>query len=33
LMKGLTQHSWLHQVAKEAKPLGARINLTFRVIK
>jgi alkylated DNA repair dioxygenase AlkB len=33
LMKGLTQHSWLHQVPKETKPLGARINLTFRVIK
>jgi alkylated DNA repair dioxygenase AlkB len=33
LMKGSTQHSWLHQVPKETKPRGARINLTFRVIK
>ena len=33
LMRGSTQHSWLHQVPKETKPRGARINLTFRVIK
>lgn len=32
LMRGETQHHWLHQIAKTAKPVGARINLTFRVI-
>jgi alkylated DNA repair dioxygenase AlkB len=33
LMKGPTQHHWLHQVPKETKPHGPRINLTFRVIE
>jgi alkylated DNA repair dioxygenase AlkB len=33
LMAGETQHHWLHQVPKSAKPLAPRINLTFRVIK
>jgi alkylated DNA repair dioxygenase AlkB len=33
LMKGATQHFWKHQVPKTTKPIGARINLTFRVIK
>ena len=33
LMKGTTQHFWKHQVPKTAKPVGPRINLTFRVIK
>ena len=33
LMKGTTQHFWKHQVPKTAKPIGSRINLTFRVIK
>jgi alkylated DNA repair dioxygenase AlkB len=32
LMKGTTQHFWKHQVPKTAKPIGPRINLTFRVI-
>lgn len=32
LMQGLTQHFWLHQIPKTAKPLQPRINLTFRVI-
>lgn len=32
LMQGETQHHWLHQIAKTAKPIGERINLTFRVI-
>jgi alkylated DNA repair dioxygenase AlkB len=32
LMKGATQHYWEHQVAKTAKPVGARINITFRYI-
>ncbi|MFE3870976.1 alpha-ketoglutarate-dependent dioxygenase AlkB family protein [Flavobacterium sp. ZS1P70] len=33
LMKGMTQHFWKHQIPKTAKPIGPRINLTFRVIK
>lgn len=33
LMKGATQHHWLHQIPKTAKKIGARINLTFRVIR
>lgn len=33
LMKGRTQHFWKHQIPKTAKPIGARINLTFRVIR
>lgn len=32
LMRGGTQHFWKHQVPKTKKPLGPRINLTFRVI-
>ncbi|MEM7486883.1 MAG: alpha-ketoglutarate-dependent dioxygenase AlkB [Bacteroidota bacterium] len=33
LMKGETQHHWHHQIAKTAKKIGERINLTFRVIR
>jgi alkylated DNA repair dioxygenase AlkB len=33
LMKGSTQHFWKHQVPKTAKPIGPRINLTFRQIQ
>lgn len=33
LMQGETQHHWLHQIAKTKRPIGERINLTFRVIK
>ncbi|MEC5167020.1 alkylated DNA repair dioxygenase AlkB [Flavobacterium sp. PL11] len=33
LMKGTTQHFWKHQIPKTTKPIGARINLTFRLIK
>lgn len=33
LMKGSTQHFWKHQIPKTAKPIGTRINLTFRTIK
>ncbi|WP_281324234.1 alpha-ketoglutarate-dependent dioxygenase AlkB [Flavobacterium sp. IMCC34518] len=33
LMKGATQHFWKHQVPKTTKPIGPRINLTFRFIK
>jgi len=32
LMKGATQKHWLHQVPKTKKKVGARINLTFRLI-
>ena len=32
LMRGSTQHFWQHQIAKTTKPIGERINLTFRVI-
>ena len=32
LMTGATQHHWQHQLPKTAKPIGERINLTFRVI-
>ncbi len=30
VMAGATQHHWLHQVPKTARPVGPRINLTFR---
>ncbi len=33
LMKGETQHHWLHQVPKTTKAQHQRINLTFRIIK
>jgi len=33
LMKGETQHFWKHQIPKTAKPIGPRINATFRIIK
>ena len=33
LMKNETQHHWLHQIPKTKKPLGKRINLTFRLLK
>ena len=32
IMKGEMQHYWLHQVPKTKKPIGKRINLTFRYI-
>lgn len=32
LMKGPTQHRWLHQVPKTRRNCGERINLTFRTI-
>jgi len=32
IMAGGTQHHWVHQVPKTAKPVGPRINLTFRTI-
>lgn len=33
LMNGTTQHFWKHQIPKTTKPIGPRINGTFRVIK
>lgn len=33
LMKGETQHFWKHQIPKTSKPIGERINLTFRILK
>lgn len=33
IMKGATQHFWKHQIPKTSKPIGPRINLTFRIIK
>ena len=32
IMEGETQSNWLHQIAKTRKPVGKRINLTFRKI-
>ncbi len=32
LMEGTTQHFWKHQIAKTAKKVGPRINLTFRKV-
>jgi len=33
VMGGRTQHYWEHAVPKTNKPVGARINITFRVIR
>jgi alkylated DNA repair dioxygenase AlkB len=33
LMQGTTQSYWKHQLPKTAQPVGARINLTFRLIQ
>jgi alkylated DNA repair dioxygenase AlkB len=33
LMQGTTQHFWKHQIPKTSKPIGPRINLTFRKIE
>jgi len=33
LMRGETQHKWLHQIPKSKKAMEERINLTFRVIQ
>lgn len=33
VMSGLTQQRWVHQIAKTAKPVGPRINLTFRLVR
>ena len=33
VMDRATQHHWQHSVSKTAKPVGERINLTFRLIR
>jgi alkylated DNA repair dioxygenase AlkB len=33
VMAGATQHHWRHQLSKTARPLGPRINLTFRAMR
>ena len=33
LMKGDTQRNWKHGIAKSSRPLGPRVNLTFRRIE
>nr|WP_299344958.1 alpha-ketoglutarate-dependent dioxygenase AlkB [Allomuricauda sp.] len=33
VMRGETQHCWQHQIAKTARKINERINLTFRVIR
>lgn len=33
IMLGELQHFWQHQIPKTKKPVGERINLTFRVIR
>ena len=32
LMQGPTQHHWMHAVPKTSRPVGERINLTFRQV-
>lgn len=32
LMRGATQHYWVHGIKKETRPVGPRVNLTFRRI-
>ena len=32
LMSGPTQHFWMHEIPRTTKPIGARVNLTFRFI-
>lgn len=32
VMSGLSQHCWVHQIAKTKTPVGPRINLTFRLV-
>ena len=33
LMAGATQHHYVHAVPKTARPVGARVNLTFRWVR
>jgi alkylated DNA repair dioxygenase AlkB len=32
LMAGSTQHAYVHAVPKTARPVGERVNLTFRLL-
>lgn len=32
VMRGATQHHWLHQIPKTARPVAERLNLTFRAV-
>jgi alkylated DNA repair dioxygenase AlkB len=32
VMRGATQHHWRHAIPKTARPVGERINLTFRTV-
>jgi alkylated DNA repair dioxygenase AlkB len=32
IMRGTTQQFWQHQIPKTHKPVGQRVNLTFRII-
>lgn len=32
VMRGATQHNWVHGIKKETRPKGPRVNLTFRRI-
>ena len=33
LMRGPTQHHWVHAIPKSRIPVGPRLNLTFRIIR
>jgi len=33
VMRGATQHEWAHQVPRTARPVGPRVNLTFRLVR
>ena len=33
VMRGPTQHHWVHRIPKTAREVAERINLTFRVIR
>ena len=33
VMRGETQHHWRHAIPKTARPVGERINLTFRTVR
>lgn len=33
VMRGATQHHWIHGIKKETRPKGPRVNLTFRRIQ
>jgi alkylated DNA repair dioxygenase AlkB len=33
IMRGATQHHWRHSLPKTRRPVGSRVNLTFRIIR